>query len=334
MRPVATTLAVIASCLGLLHCAAGSPTAGDSLDPHASGWPSADVKDAGAPPPKSNPAPTRGDVDAGPKVVADAGAGQPPPEKTPPPTPVAAPGPTCTALAACCDKLANSYEQVGCLLATGKKNELLCGGAMITFNCAAATNPSHGPTCAGLSEGALYCGNDGPSGDPNTLYQCNGGRISIRQQCANGCKINQGVDDACAAAGGTGGPPPSAGGVTCVGFQGKFCGADGVGGDPNTLYTCANSANPTSKEVCANGCVTNPNPSLNDTCATAPPAGGGTGGAGVSCAGLPDFKYCGSDGVKGDPSTLYTCVGGKLTGSMPCANGCTIGASNTDDYCS
>jgi hypothetical protein len=335
MRNLTLAVATLASAFALLHCAGGS-----SGSPTSDAPPATTTSDAGtvAPPkPKS----TTPSSDAGPtKSVADAGVDAAPPvkgAKDAGTNPAATgPGPSCTALSACCGKLSNSLEQVGCLIASGKKNELVCDGALVTFNCAAANNPGHGPSCLGLIPFIKYCGNDGPKGDANTLYECNtSGNISIVRQCANGCQTNFGVDDSCVADTGGGGGTTGGGGdaASCKGYSGMFCGSDGVGGNPNTLYDCESDAI-ASKQVCANGCVTNPDATLNDYCADAPPAGGGGGGSsGPSCTGLPDFKYCGSDGVNGDANTLYTCAGGKLTDSQPCANGCTIGSSNTDDYC-
>ncbi len=330
MRNVILALATVASAFALVHCAGGASSGSDDLKGQEA--PSTGKLDSGTGTPPSKP-PSTPPADGGAKQVADAAS----PDAAPPPPAKGnkdaggpentGPGPTCLALSACCSKLTNSLEQVGCLLATGKKNELICGGAMVTFNCAGITNPppNHGPSCAGLTSGALYCGNDGPNGDPNTLYQCSGSSISIVRQCPNGCKTNPGVDDSCNGSGGGGGTS----GANCSGHSGLFCGGDGVGGNANTLYDCENDA-VASSQVCANGCVTNPDPAINDYCETS----SGGGGGGVSCSGLPDYKYCGSDGVNGDPNTLYTCKGGSLTGSQPCANGCTVGSSNTDDYCS
>jgi hypothetical protein len=50
--------------------------------------------------------------------------------------------------------LTDSFSQVGCLLASGKNSELLCAGAMLTFDCTSATQRSGsglGPNCAQLS---------------------------------------------------------------------------------------------------------------------------------------------------------------------------------------
>jgi hypothetical protein len=56
--------------------------------------------------------------------------------------------------------------------------------------CAAAAS------CGSQPDG-LYCGNDAVGGDPNTLYQCTGGNISVSQVCANGCAVNTSGSDAC-----------------------------------------------------------------------------------------------------------------------------------------
>jgi hypothetical protein len=337
MRNFTIVVATLASAFALLHCAGGSSD-GSSPTPDTKPSTTAPSPEAGAPKPKSTP--PVADAGGG-KTVADSGTDAAPPIKgakdagigNPAPQ---GPGPSCTTLSSCCGKLSNSLEQVGCLIASGKKNELACDAALLTFSCAAANNPGHGPSCLGLVPFLKYCGNDGPKGDANTLYECNtSSNISIVRQCPNGCTTNFGVDDSCAPAaggGGTGGTGGTGGdSASCTGYTGAFCGSDGVGGSPNTLYNCA-SDKIASSQVCANGCVTNPDATLNDYCADAPPAGGG-GSTGVSCTGLPDFKYCGSDGVNGDANTLYTCAGGTMTGSTPCANGCTIGSSNTDDYC-
>src|ERR1019366_3491747 len=62
-------------------------------------------------------------------------------------------------------------------------------------------NGSGGDACAlapdgnGQSDGQ-YCGNDGlNNADPNTLYQCTGGALSVSQVCDNGCAV--GAMDVC-----------------------------------------------------------------------------------------------------------------------------------------
>ena len=46
-------------------------------------------------------------------------------------------------------------------------------------------------------EGGFYCGGDKLDGDPRSLYQCVGGVGKNRRDCANGCAIRPGQDDAC-----------------------------------------------------------------------------------------------------------------------------------------
>jgi Peptidase family M23 len=47
--------------------------------------------------------------------------------------------------------------------------------------------------------GGYYCGGDKVSGDPKTLYRCQGpGTPAVAQRCTAGCKVNSGVDDSCA----------------------------------------------------------------------------------------------------------------------------------------
>lgn len=48
--------------------------------------------------------------------------------------------------------------------------------------------------------GGLYCGGDKVTGDAKTLYRCTGpGAPAIVQKCVDGCVVNKGMDDACAA---------------------------------------------------------------------------------------------------------------------------------------
>ncbi|CAN5905833.1 hypothetical protein BH11MYX4_BH11MYX4_17410 [soil metagenome] len=47
--------------------------------------------------------------------------------------------------------------------------------------------------------GGYYCGGDKVTGNPKTLYRCTGpGTPAVAQRCTAGCKVNSGVDDACA----------------------------------------------------------------------------------------------------------------------------------------
>lgn len=325
MKKVAYAGLLTITSLFTIHCAA-PPVTGDSLD-KGDEEPTTDTQDNTSTS-STTPAPTETKT-----VPTSVPATTPPAAKAPPPasspTQTTGPGPGCQQLSTCCSKLTNSLEQIACFLAAGKSNELVCAGSLAVFSCSSLTGstPQHGPSCSGLTSGALYCGNDGPGGDPDTLYRCSGSTVSIVRQCSNGCQTNLGVDDACMTT--TSSSPSSSSGASCVGLSGDYCGTDYVGGSANTLYTCSGNQIVTSK-TCANGCVTNPNPAYNDTCATTPPA---SSSGSVSCAGLPDFDYCGSS-VGGDANTLYTCTGGRLTGSSPCASGCTVAASNVSDYCS
>ena len=54
-----------------------------------------------------------------------------------------------------------------------------------------------GGGCSGFTDG-LYCGGDYIQGDPNTLYRCSGGDLSVEQVCSNGCEVMPtNVDDQC-----------------------------------------------------------------------------------------------------------------------------------------
>jgi hypothetical protein len=50
---------------------------------------------------------------------------------------------------------------------------------------------------AACQEGALYCGGDKLTGDPQSLYTCTGGAGTNRKVCAGGCVINPGANDSC-----------------------------------------------------------------------------------------------------------------------------------------
>lgn len=91
--------------------------------------------------------------------------------------------------------------------------------------------------------GALYCGGDKLAGDPDTLYQCNGGGVPLaRGACAFGCVVQPTLDDTCRGGGGT-----------CV-DGGFYCGGDKLDGDPQSLYRCSGGAG-VDPMVCADGCV-------------------------------------------------------------------------------
>lgn len=55
----------------------------------------------------------------------------------------------------------------------------------------ACTDPA---TC---QDGGFYCGGDKLTGDPQSLYTCNGGAGTNRRVCPDGCIIHPGADDRC-----------------------------------------------------------------------------------------------------------------------------------------
>jgi hypothetical protein len=148
------------------------------------------------------------------------------------------------------------------------------------------------------------------SGDPNTLYQCTAGNLTVSQVCPNGCQVMPpGINDQCAA------PSP-----TCPSGNGLYCGGDGVSGDPNTLYQCT-AGNLTVSQVCPSGCQVMP-AGVNDQCR-----------ANANCAGQVDGLYCGNDGLSGDPNTLFRCTGGNASVAQVCANGCQVNPPGINDQC-
>jgi len=58
----------------------------------------------------------------------------------------------------------------------------------------AAAVPS--PDCSQVADGS-YCGGDGVSGDPSTLYQCAGGSLSSSSVCTAGCQAAGAGADSC-----------------------------------------------------------------------------------------------------------------------------------------
>lgn len=91
--------------------------------------------------------------------------------------------------------------------------------------------------------GGLYCGGDKLAGDPETLYQCNGGGVPLaRGVCESGCIVRPTADDACRASAGI-----------CV-DGGFYCGGDKLDGDPQTLYRCSAGAG-VAGVTCADGCI-------------------------------------------------------------------------------
>ena len=84
--------------------------------------------------------------------------------------------------------------------------------------------------CTGTTDGT-YCGGDGVTGDPATVYVCAGGEVTNATACSDFCQSSpRGADGA-----GT----DSCGSV-CSGIaDGTYCGANGVQADAGTLFTCA-----------------------------------------------------------------------------------------------
>jgi len=99
---------------------------------------------------------------------------------------------------------------------------------------------------AECTAGGFYCGGDKLAGDPETLYQCNGGGVPLaRGFCEYGCVIRPTLDDACIGGGGT-----------CV-EGGFYCGGNKLDGDPQSLYRCSGGAG-VDRMACADGCVIAP----------------------------------------------------------------------------
>ncbi len=90
---------------------------------------------------------------------------------------------------------------------------------------------SGGGNCKNLG---YYCGNDGLGLDANNLYYCSGSgaKPALSSDCKFTCVIMpSGQDDKCSSSG------------SCSSVNtGYYCGSDKIGGDPNTLYYCVNSA--------------------------------------------------------------------------------------------
>jgi hypothetical protein len=129
----------------------------------------------------------------------------------------------------------------------------LGGDTLGTGGAAAALDPGARATLDVLltapqacTAGGFYCGGDKVAGDPDVLYECNGGGVPLaRGRCAGGCAVEPADDDTCRAAGGT-----------CV-DGGFYCGGDKLDGDPQTLYTCEGGVGIDGVE-CADGCVVAP----------------------------------------------------------------------------
>ena len=126
----------------------------------------------------------------------------------------------------------------GSVLGTGSASTTIDAMTMTTLTLVLAPPDA-------CTAGALYCGGDKVAGDPNTLYQCNGGGVPLaRGVCLEDCAIRPGNDDICRGVG------------TCIDGS-DYCGGDKVDGDPQVLYRCSGGAgiNP---RLCTDGCIVNP----------------------------------------------------------------------------
>lgn len=125
----------------------------------------------------------------------------------------------------------------GSVLGTGAASVMLAGHVSVDLVLAAPK------VCVA---GSRYCGGDKLAGDPNTLYECNGGGVPLaRGVCTAGCISRPTLDDACAADA-----------APCI--EGTlYCGGDKLEGDPQTLYRCASGAG-TVVMTCTVGCAVNP----------------------------------------------------------------------------
>jgi hypothetical protein len=112
--------------------------------------------------------------------------------------------------------------------------------------------PGQNDRCAGSCPygDGLYCGGDGITGDPATLYRCSGGALWVAQACSGTCqKMPPGQNDRCA---------------PCPYGDGLYCGGDGITGNGATLYRCSGGALYL-VEVCSHGCRSMP-AGQNDLC--------------------------------------------------------------------
>ncbi len=127
----------------------------------------------------------------------------------------------------------------GNVLGTGAVQTMLEPGARVELAIELAPP-------ADCQAGAFYCGGDKLAGDPDTLYQCNGGGVPLaRGRCIHGCLVRPTQDDVC-----DGGP------MTCM-EGGEYCGGDKLDGDPQILYRCSGGTGIVLR-TCANGCVVAP----------------------------------------------------------------------------
>jgi lysozyme len=157
--------------------------------------------------------------------------------------------------------------------------------------------------CSSASSGnGPYCGVT-LGGDPNALYNCQGGSTASKTSCADGCLVMPpGKADQCK----TSGSDPC---VTASSGNGPYCGKT-RGGDPEVLYDCQNGST-ASSTPCPYGCVLNP-PGTADVCAPAPPppSDAGTGGSTGTGGGAGQTGSGGNSGWPDSGATIDAGGGG------------------------
>lgn len=140
----------------------------------------------------------------------------------------------------------NSASLAVGVVAAGKLGGVVLGTGAASVSLGAGAHDTITIELAPIAEcvaGGLYCGGDKLAGDPETLYQCNGGGVPLaRGVCASGCSVRPTADDTCRASAGT-----------CV-DGGLYCGGDKLDGDPQRLYRCSAGAG-VAGVVCADGCI-------------------------------------------------------------------------------
>lgn len=121
------------------------------------------------------------------------------------------------------------------------------------------------------------------------------------------------------AGGGTGSSTGSPNIATCALGAGMYCGGNGGGADKSALYRCSGGA-PSVASTCAMGCEWRVSPQ-NDACRTSATCPNGAG------------RYCGGNGVSGDPDVLFECGGGRIAAVQRCNRGCVRKAVGLNDVC-
>ncbi len=148
-----------------------------------------------------------------------------------------------------------------------------------------------------------YCGAD-VVGDIYTLYSCEAGVLTVKEECAGNCTPASGAVAArCAACPG--------------GVNKRYCGAR-VNGDPSRVYDCLDGTlDPV--DTCPGACKEK-GVDEDDECSVCP-AG--------------DGQYCGvmADEPTLDPRTLYNCKAGVYTAAQWCLGGCGPNDDGTADQC-